>query len=402
MAFFLMGKKKEKKKLGIYVHIPFCKSKCEYCDFYSIGGGRDKRLTDDYLQTLADHIKETGALAPDYRVDTVYFGGGTPSFFGAENLEKILDEIHRHFRLTSDAEITAEANPDSVTLSGLRRMLRAGFNRLSIGVQSDDDEMLKKLGRPHNFQQAKQAMELARKAGFANISLDLMYGLPNQTVSQWKETVLNIISLRPEHISCYGLKVEENTPLWSYKDCANLPSDDAQAQMYLEAVKILEEYGYEQYEISNFAKKGFHSRHNMKYWTGEEYLGFGPNAASDFGGRRFTIIRDLKRYISGIANEQAVLDENEEIPMRERAGEYIMLRLRTAQGICREEYEKQYLLPFRPLEEELRHYADNGLAKQVGKRWRLTPSGWLLSNQIILQLLEIQSEAGTLSKKTKE
>ena len=402
MAFFLMGKKKEKKKLGIYVHIPFCKSKCEYCDFYSIGGGRDKRLTDDYLQTLADHIKETGALAPDYRVDTVYFGGGTPSFFGAENLEKILDEIHRHFRLTSDAEITAEANPDSVTLSGLRRMLRAGFNRLSIGVQSDDDEMLKKLGRPHNFQQAKQAMELARKAGFANISLDLMYGLPNQTVSQWKETVLNIISLRPEHISCYGLKVEENTPLWSYKDCANLPSDDVQAQMYLEAVKLLEEYGYEQYEISNFAKKGFHSRHNMKYWTGEEYLGFGPNAASDFGGRRFTIIRDLKRYISGIANEQAVLDENEEIPMRERAGEYIMLRLRTAQGICREEYEKQYLLPFRPLEEELRHYADNGLAKQVGKRWRLTPSGWLLSNQIILQLLEIQSNAGTLSKKNKE
>ena len=289
-----------------------------------------------------------------------------------------------------------------MTLSGLRRMLRAGFNRLSIGVQSDDDEMLKKLGRPHNFQQAKQAMELARKAGFANISLDLMYGLPNQTVSQWKETVLNIISLRPEHISCYGLKVEENTPLWSYKDCANLPSDDAQAQMYLEAVKLLEEYGYEQYEISNFAKKGFHSRHNMKYWTGEEYLGFGPNAASDFGGRRFTIIRDLKRYISGIANEQAVLDENEEIPMRERAGEYIMLRLRTAQGICREEYEKQYLLPFRPLEEELRHYADNGLAKQVGKRWRLTPSGWLLSNQIILQLLEIQSNAGTLSKKNKE
>ncbi|MBQ4565162.1 MAG: radical SAM family heme chaperone HemW [Oscillospiraceae bacterium] len=402
MAFFLTGKRKEKKKLGIYVHIPFCKSKCEYCDFYSIGGGRDKRLTDDYLQTLADHIKETGALAPDYRVDTVYFGGGTPSFFGAENLEKILDEIHRHFRLTSDAEITAEANPDSVTLSGLRRMLRAGFNRLSIGVQSDDDEMLKKLGRPHNFQQAKQAMELARKAGFANISLDLMYGLPNQTVSQWKETVLNIISLRPEHISCYGLKVEENTPLWSYKDCANLPNDDAQAQMYLEAVKLLEEYGYEQYEISNFAKKGFHSRHNMKYWTGEEYLGFGPNAASDFGGRRFTIIRDLKRYISGIANEQAVLDENEEIPMRERAGEYIMLRLRTAQGICREEYEKQYLLPFRPLEEELRHYADNGLAKQVGKRWRLTPSGWLLSNQIILQLLEIQSNAGTLSKKNKE
>lgn len=399
MAFFLTGRHKEKKKLGIYVHIPFCKSKCEYCDFYSIGGGRDKRLTDDYLQTLADHIKEAGTLAPDYRVDTVYFGGGTPSFFGAENLEKILDEIHRHFHLTSDAEITAEANPDSITLPGLRRMLRAGFNRLSIGVQSDDDEMLKKLGRPHNFQQAKQAMELARKAGFANISLDLMYGLPNQTVDQWKETVLNIISLRPEHISCYGLKVEENTPLWSYKDCANLPDEDTQAQMYLEAAKLLEEYGYGHYEISNFAKKGFASRHNIKYWTGEEYLGFGPTAASDFGGRRFTILRDLKKYISGIANEEAVLSENEEIPMRERAGEYVMLRLRTAQGISQEEYEKQYLLPFAPLEEDLQRFADHALAEKAGKRWRLTPRGWLVSNQIILKLLDSQSKSAPLTVK---
>lgn len=399
MAFFLTGRGKEKKKLGIYVHIPFCKSKCEYCDFYSIGGGRDKRLTDDYLQTLADHIKEAGLLAPDYIVDTVYFGGGTPSFFGADNLERILDEIHRHFRLSSEAEITAEANPDSVTLPGLRRMLRAGFNRLSIGVQSDDDEMLKKLGRPHNFQQAKQAMELARKAGFANISLDLMYGLPNQTVAQWKETLLQIIALRPEHISCYGLKVEENTPLWTYKDCANLPDDDTQAQMYLEAAKLLEEYNYGQYEISNFAKKGFHSRHNMKYWTGGEYLGFGPTAASDFGGRRFTIVRDLKKYIQGIAKEEAVLSENEEIPMRERAGEYLMLRLRTAAGIRREEYEKQYLLSFDPLEEDLRRFAEHGLAEQAGKRWRLTPRGWLVSNRIILKLLDSQSNSPSLTVK---
>ena len=399
MAFFLTGRGREKKKLGIYVHIPFCKSKCEYCDFYSIGGGRDKRLTDDYLQTLADHIKEAGLLAPDYIVDTVYFGGGTPSFFGADNLEKILDEIHRHFRLSSEAEITAEANPDSITLPGLRRMLRAGFNRLSIGVQSDDDEMLRKLGRPHNFQQAKQAVELARKAGFANISLDLMYGLPNQTVAQWKETILQIISLRPEHISCYGLKVEENTPLWNYRDCANLPDDDTQAQMYLEAAKLLEEYNYAQYEISNFAKKGFYSRHNMKYWTGGEYLGFGPTAASDFGGRRFTIVRDLKKYIQGIAKEEAVLSENEEIPMRERAGEYLMLRLRTAEGIRREEYEKQFLLSFDPLEEDLNRFAEHGLAEKVGKRWRLTPRGWLVSNRIILKLLDSQSRSPSLTVK---
>lgn len=224
MAFFLSKRQGEKKSLGIYVHIPFCKSKCEYCDFYSIGGGRDRRTTDDYLQALADHIREAGRLAREYEVDSIYFGGGTPSFFGAENLEKILDEIHRHFPMSLNAEITLEANPDSVTLPALKRFLRAGFNRISIGVQSDDDQMLQKLGRPHTFHQAKQAMQMARKAGFANISLDLMYGLPNQTLTGWRETVLRIAGMRPEHISCYALKVEEGTPLWEYKDCAVCPT----------------------------------------------------------------------------------------------------------------------------------------------------------------------------------
>ena len=161
MAFFLTKSNVEDKQLGIYVHVPFCKSKCEYCDFYSIGGGRDRRVTDDYLQALADHIREAGRLAPEYLVDTVYFGGGTPSFFGADNLEKILDEIHKSFRLSIEAEITLEANPDSVTLQSMKKLVRAGFNRISIGVQSDDDAMLKKLGRPHNFHQAKQAMTFA-------------------------------------------------------------------------------------------------------------------------------------------------------------------------------------------------------------------------------------------------
>ena len=399
MAFFLTKRQGEKKSLGIYVHIPFCKSKCEYCDFYSLGGGRDRRTTDDYLQALADHIKETGKLAKGYEVDTVYFGGGTPSFFGAENLEKILDEIHRSFIMNMDAEITLEANPDSVTLPSLKRLLRAGFNRISIGVQSDDDQMLQKLGRPHNFQQAKQAMQLARKAGFANISLDLMYGLPNQTLTAWKETVIRIAGMRPEHISCYGLKVEEGTPLWEYKHCANLPNDDVQADMYLAASEILRDYGYEHYEISNFCKKGFRSRHNMKYWTGGEYIGFGPTAASDFAGRRFTVKRSLKGYISGVAKKEAILSECEDIPARERAGEYVMLRLRTDLGINAEEYEKKYLLPFAPLERALTEFATNGLAEKIKDNWCLTERGWLVSNQIILALIEAQSRSDTLAKR---
>ncbi|MDD6643911.1 MAG: radical SAM family heme chaperone HemW [Faecousia sp.] len=399
MAFFLTKSKTEEKRLGIYIHIPFCKSKCEYCDFYSIGGSRDRRVTDDYLQALADHIREAGRLAPEYLVDTVYFGGGTPSFFGAENLEKILDEIHKSFRLSVEAEITLEANPDSVTLQSMKKLVRAGFNRISIGVQSDDDEMLKKLGRPHNFHQAKQALTLARQAGFGNISLDLMYGLPNQTLTAWKETVLRIVGLRPEHISCYALKVEEGTPLWSYKELANLPDDDTQADMYLAASDILRDYGYEHYEISNFAKKGFASKHNLKYWTGGEYLGFGPTAASDFAGKRFTILRDLQGYIQGIAKKETVLSECETIPARERAGEYVMLRLRTSDGISAEEYERQYLMPFAPLEKAMQRFREKGYAVYENDRWHLTEPGWLVSNQIILTLNTLQERSTPLAKK---
>lgn len=399
MAFFLTKSKTEEKRLGIYIHIPFCKSKCEYCDFYSIGGSRDRRVTDDYLQALADHIREAGRLAPEYLVDTVYFGGGTPSFFGAENLEKILDEIHKSFRLSVEAEITLEANPDSVTLQAMKKLVRAGFNRISIGVQSDDDEMLKKLGRPHNFHQAKQALTLARQAGFGNISLDLMYGLPNQTLTAWKETVLRIVGLRPEHISCYALKVEEGTPLWSYKELANLPDDDTQADMYLAASDILRDYGYEHYEISNFAKKGFASKHNLKYWTGGEYLGFGPTAASDFAGKRFTILRDLQGYIQGITKKETVLSECETIPARERAGEYVMLRLRTSDGISAEEYERQYLMPFAPLEKAMQRFREKGYAVYENDRWHLTEPGWLVSNQIILTLNTLQERSTPLAKK---
>ena len=397
--FFLSKNDADERRLGVYIHIPFCKSKCEYCDFYSIGGSRERRVTDDYLQALADHIRETGKLAPNYVVDTVYFGGGTPSFFGAENLCRILDEVHRSFRFAPETEITLEANPDSINLKSMKKLIHAGFNRISIGVQSDDDAMLKKLGRPHTFLQAKQAMETARKAGFTNISLDLMYGLPNQTQTAWQQTVQNVIALRPEHISCYALKVEEGTPLWSYKDCAGLPDDDTQAQMYLSACAILREQGYEHYEISNFCKRGFASRHNMKYWSGEEYVGFGPTAASDFAGKRYTIVRDLHAYINGIRKKEQILSECETIAQRERAGEYIMLRLRTTDGINETEYERKYLMPFASIHRLMKKFAEKGLAKFENNCWTLTEEGWLLSNQIILTLHEAQERSTPLAKK---
>ena len=390
----------ELKPLGIYVHIPFCRSKCEYCDFYSLGGSRDRHLVDDYLQALGAHIKETGALAQDYQVDTVYFGGGTPSFFGADNLRRIFAEIQHRFRVDKDAEITFEANPDSVSTSLLRKLRSEGFNRMSLGVQSDRDEVLKKLGRPHNYEQARAAVQNARDCGFDNISLDLMYGLPNQTYEQWEQTLRHVLRLRPEHMSCYGLKVERGTPLWNYKEAVNLPSDDVQADMYLNAVRILREAGYEQYEISNFARPGFESRHNLKYWLGDEYIGFGPAAASDFAGKRYTNRSDIQNYIRGLLEQDvSILFECETIPARERAGEYVMLRLRTNRGISPEEYERNYLMPFEPLLDVIRPMAERGFFLVQGGRWRLTPEGFLISNQIIARLQEAQERSEPLAKK---
>lgn len=384
--------KKNKAPLGIYIHIPFCRSKCQYCDFYSITA-KDDKLMDSFIDAMTRHIKEAGGLAPNYKVDTIYFGGGTPSFFGADGMASILTAVRRYFDVDSNAEITFEANPDSVSDKLLRRLRAEGFNRVSLGIQCDDDEILQKIGRPHNYAQAVTAVERIRKAGYRNLSVDLMYGLPNQTREGWEQTLRRVLTLNPDHISCYGLKVEERTPLHQYKDLCNLPDDDAQADMYLQAVDILKSKGYRQYEISNFARKGMVSRHNMKYWTGGEYLGFGPDASSDFAGKRYTFVRDLLAYIDGIKGGGQVVAELSHIPPRERAGEFLMTRLRTTDGIDPAEYEKKYLLPFAPLETALERCAQQMLAQKASNgTWHLTPEGFLVSNSIISDLLLIQEK----------
>ena len=381
-----------KTPLGIYVHVPFCRSKCQYCDFYSVTT-RETRVLDGYVDAVCRHIKEAGALAPDYLVDTVYFGGGTPSLLGPDALAQILSAIRKSFDVADTAEITFEANPDSVSDRLLRRLRGEGFNRVSLGVQCDDDEILKKLGRPHNFEQAVLAVEKIRKRGFRNLSLDLMYGLPGQSLEAWEQTLENVLSLEPEHISCYGLKVEEGTPLYEYRQYCNLADDDTQADMYLAAVEILRSRGYRQYEISNFCKKGHISRHNMKYWTGGEYLGFGPNASSYFAGNRFTAVRSLRTYMENIRSGEPVLTEVEPISKRERAAEYLMMGLRTVAGIDPAVYEKQFALPFAPLEQVLERFRERSLAvKTYDGRWHLSPEGFLLSNTLISDLLLIQDE----------
>ena len=384
------------EKLGIYIHIPFCRSKCDYCDFYSLAG-QDGRM-DDYQKALLAHIKETAPQARGWQVDTVYFGGGTPSYYGEKRLRELLRLIGKRFDLAKDAEITVECNPDSVELKMLQALRRAGVNRLSLGVQSACDRELLSLHRPHSFQQAIQAMALARKAKFQNVSLDLIYGLPGQDLAGWQDTVEQVLALKPEHLSCYGLKVEEGTPLdYRVSRGEQLPDDDAQADMYLWMVERLAQEGLLQYEVSNFARSGHQSRHNLKYWMGRPYIGFGPGAHSDFGGRRYSFVRDLEAYISGVLEGGAVIDSSDLIPARERGSEYLMLRLRTTRGIEEWEYRREFFLDFDPIEQKLEEYEQQGWAERCDRRWHLTPQGLLLSNQLIGDLLTVQEEA-TLEK----
>lgn len=378
--------------LGLYIHIPFCRSKCAYCDFYSLAG-QETRM-DDYQRALLTHLEESAPQASSYTVDTIYFGGGTPSFYGDKRLVELLKCIKKKFNVDKQAEITLEANPDSVDFKMLKNLRKSGFNRISLGVQSADDCMLSSLGRPHTFGQARQAVDEARRAKFENLSLDLIYGLPGQTTKDWQNTVEQVLSLNPEHISAYGLKVEEGTPLWTrVENGEEMPDDDMQADCYLWTVERLAQAGYEQYEISNFAKGGCLSRHNYKYWMTEPYMGFGPGAHSDFGDRRYSFIRDLEGYTKGVLEGSPIVDEDDEIPQKERSSEYLMLRLRTTHGIEEWEYRRNYLMNFAPIEKKLIEFEQLELTCRNDRRWRLTPNGFLLSNSIIGTLLELQEEA---------
>ena len=379
--------KKPVKPLGLYIHIPFCKSKCIYCDFYSLPRAEDRM--DRYVSALCRQLAEIAQRTTAHTVDSVYLGGGTPSYLGEKRLRHILKTVKKHYHLSRDAEITLEANPDSAgDWRALRSLRRAGMNRLSLGVQSADDGLLRTLGRPHTFAQAEEAAAAARRARIRNLSLDLIYGLPGQDLAGWKDTLERAAALEPEHLSCYGLKVEEGTPLWDMQEKMDLPDDDAQADMYLWTVERLGALGYEQYEISNFARPGRASRHNMKYWTLCEYAGFGPGAHSDLGDVRYAYLPSLDTYCAGVEAGVSVLESSEHIPPRERDIEYVMLGLRLSQGISRQEFENRYRLPFAPIQSVLERFRATGHAALAGERWRLTPEGFLVSNQIIGQALE--------------
>lgn len=379
------------KPLGLYIHIPFCKQKCAYCDFYSLSGGESRM--DDYVDALCAHLLETAPFAAGHAVDTVYFGGGTPSYLGEKRLVKVLKIIFKKYHVVKNPEITLEANPDSAgDWKALKALRRAGINRLSLGMQSACDEELREIGRVHTVDQVRAAVEAARRAGIDNLSLDLIYGLPRQTPDRWRETLAAAADLAPEHLSCYGLKVEEGTPLFARRESAGLPGDEAQADMYLHTVEYLAGRGYRQYEISNFARPGRESRHNLKYWLLEEYAGFGPGAHSDFGGVRYAYERDLEGYIRGVRDGTPMLSESERIPPLERDTEWIMLGLRTVRGLDPGEFEDRFRRRFTCFLPFLAECERAGYAVREEGRWRLTPRGFLVSNQIIGGMLDALAE----------
>jgi len=376
--------------LGIYIHIPFCASKCGYCDFYSLAGC--DKLMPKYHNALLQHIREAGPQLHDFYTDSVYFGGGTPSYYGARRICDIFNALKRSGLIYKTAEVTMEANPDSIRYHDLAALREEGVNRISFGAQSANNDILKLCGRRHNWQQVEQAMADARRAGFENLSLDLIYGLPSQTKEDWADTLNKALKLRPEHLSCYGLKLEEGTLMYDYRDSVILPSDDDQADMYLYTVETLERFGYHQYEVSNFAKPGFESKHNLKYWLLKDYMGFGPGAASCVGGTRYTYVKDLKQYISGVRGGERILDELEQIGPADRANEYLMLGLRTSRGVSPREFRNRYRGDFAPLVPLFEEFERKGWAECDRDRWHFTPNGFLLSNLLIGLVLDKQAE----------
>jgi len=364
--------------LGLYIHIPFCKRKCDYCDFYSICNYDDK-LMDRYLEALISQLAEYFPFEGPV-VDTVYIGGGTPSVFGGKRIEKLLKEIAKRVELTRTAEITVEANPESIDEKFLKRISAAGVNRLSMGIQSADNAELACLGRLHTFEKAVEAYNMALRY-IDNISVDLIYGLEGQTLDGWMESLRKTVDLEPSHISCYCLKVEEGTPL-QIRGCVQ-PDEDIQADMYLETIKYLENRGYKQYEISNFARGGRISRHNSKYWDLSEYLGLGCAAHSFYGGRRFSFLPDIHAYIDGVLGKKEIVEDMDELAYINRCGEYVMLKLRTVEGIDPEEFEKRFDVTFWPFAEQLMRFTKSGHVKNENGRWSLTPEGFLVSNTII-------------------
>lgn len=380
---------------GLYIHIPFCKSKCHYCDFLSFADSEDKM--EAYIDAV---ISEAGIWKEEYKdviFLTVYIGGGTPSFLHNGMVAKLMNTLRRSFLIDPDAEISIEANPGTITMQKLKEYKVSGINRISMGLQSTNDKLLGNLGRIHSFTEFENGFELVRSAGYDNISIDLIYGLPEQSVEDWAQTLNNICMLELKHISCYGLKIEEGTPLHTdfSKGRLPLPTEEETLEMTHAAQDILERHGYMRYEISNYARKGFECRHNLNYWDCGEYLSLGLGAHSCMRSKatgtllRWENARVFEDYIGKINQKIKPLIKTDPIDTKGEVFEYVMLRLRLAEGISYREFKSRFQSEIFDIitEQKITKLCDEGLAKSDPLHFYLTPRGMDVQNQIILYLM---------------
>ena len=408
------------KELELYLHIPFCERKCAYCDFLSAPADLPVRIS--YIKKLQEEIAYYGAQYGEYQVSSIFFGGGTPTILEGYQLAAILETVKEHFNITTDAEITVECNPGTLTAGKAEKLVQAGFNRLSMGLQSADDRELQLLGRIHNFAQFLESYDLARKSCFRNINVDLMSALPGQTLKSWQDTLQKVTALRPEHISAYSLIIEEGTPF--YERFAEderireegghprlLPEEDVERQMYELTETFLHTKGYERYEISNYAKPGYECRHNCGYWTRKDYLGLGLGASSLVEHQRFQNTSDLKTYLEQEYSPQCEGQHEriaETIQLQEETGlsqtghhihieildkksemeEFMFLGLRLMAGISRQQFEKKFQVTLNSVYGEvLRKLKGEQLIEEVAGYVRLTEHGIDVSNYVLAEFL---------------
>jgi oxygen-independent coproporphyrinogen-3 oxidase len=375
-------------KMGMYIHIPFCIRKCNYCDFLSFDDKEYK--INQYIDVLLEEIKNHSYIVDNKSIKSIFIGGGTPSILTCEQIEKIMNQVNKYYVINNNAEISIECNPGTITKEKANAYINNSINRISLGLQSTNDNHLKALGRIHAYNDFEQNYYMLKEVGFNNINVDLMFGLPNQTINQWEQSLQKIIDLEPKHISMYGLIIEEGTDFYNkYKNRQLIiPEESIEREMYWLANSILEESGYNHYEISNYSKESYECKHNKIYWTMEDYLGCGLGAASFINGERKSNIRDLNEYILTNGEIDKIVCESKKISENNTIEEFMFLGLRLINGISKAEFERKFSYPIEKIYSNVLHsLEENKLIYDTNDRIKLTNKGIDVSNYVFAQFL---------------
>ncbi|MBE3552864.1 MAG: radical SAM family heme chaperone HemW [Kyrpidia tusciae] len=375
---------------ALYLHVPFCARKCYYCDFNTYVARPE--VWERFVQALVREIRALGRLYPDTVLETVYAGGGTPSLLSCRQWQQIFEALRGSFHLASDAEISLEANPGTVDREKLQVLRELGVNRLSIGAQSFNRELLRKLGRSHGPEEIVHSVELARSVGGFSLNLDLMFGIPGQTMEDWRQSLAAAVGLGPDHLSAYGLKVEEGTPYsrWYDQGVLDLPSEDLEAKMYTALMEFMDKAGYEQYEISNFARPGARCRHNLVYWSNEPYLAAGPGAHGYVDGVRYVVVRNVPVYMELAWEGSSTVEERHEVSDEEEMEDTMILGLRLLEGVGDDRFAQRHGRSlFDVFSEPVERYLRSGLLVQEGSRVRLAREALWISNEVLQSFLAL-------------